>query len=337
MDMNVMFTEVANPQLMQAGDVILWPGEKGKLKPLHGAASTMRGLGFSIGKNAGMSLESFEYLFHSNPTQSRLLFVTSCHTKGPKSDSQIEFELLSSASIHHEVVKDPVVSFCVQNLPINTAGELSVHDVQSIGDIIDHIPPDWFKASTEKIPFTKDHVVLDDSMELVELIRDHFNTPRQLKKSGERAYLEFDAGYYGDSIDEKPDRAFANICYQLCRLETINEYGNMVWTPHPIHEMYARLSTETIKLCMRHGVKILRPTEEFKRLYTTMIRAYASKQWIYHANRTIELVNKAKEDLDKELKSIKSTIARVAANNKLEVKLSKPWAKVAETVEGLSK
>lgn len=74
-----MWTEVENPVRLKSGDIVLWPKETGPVKHLHGSESTMRKLGFSIGRGRLMSYRQMEFL-QAKSDRDRLFMVWYTHT-----------------------------------------------------------------------------------------------------------------------------------------------------------------------------------------------------------------------------------------------------------------
>lgn len=74
-----MWTEVNEPIRLKVGDIILWPKEVGPVKHLHGSVSTMRKLGFSVGRCRQTSYKQLRSL-QTKSDRNRLFMVVKVHT-----------------------------------------------------------------------------------------------------------------------------------------------------------------------------------------------------------------------------------------------------------------
>lgn len=70
-----MWTEVKDVRRARIGDLLIWPAEKGRINHLHGSVSTMRKLGFSVGRrwNAA-SYEQIRFLTE-RPNETRVFIA----------------------------------------------------------------------------------------------------------------------------------------------------------------------------------------------------------------------------------------------------------------------
>lgn len=70
-----MWTEVKDVTRLKVGDLIIWPKETGRVKHLRGSVSTLRKLGFTVGKGRILSHPRAKFLL-AHPEETKVYIVT---------------------------------------------------------------------------------------------------------------------------------------------------------------------------------------------------------------------------------------------------------------------
>lgn len=109
----IMMEELRDPTRIREGDLLLWPAETGKVNHLHGSASTMRKLGFSVGRRCGAVKYDQLKILQDDPTRPRFLVVLTKMVYSMDStelDDALLIERPTDAKVKHVTVSEIPIS-----------------------------------------------------------------------------------------------------------------------------------------------------------------------------------------------------------------------------------
>lgn len=277
MDMNVMFQQVSNPSEAKVGDIIYWPAEKGKVLHLHGSASTMRGLGFSVGNRYhGTQYDEIQQLFQREPTKDRLFIVSSIVNRGRRrTETEATRQTLFSNSITEVTAQteNPVTHIEVMELPLEIPND--TEDSMALYQLMNYDPEisSWFGleiGANTAFDFTK---LLSTENAQKELVKVH----EFLNENTKHRYMNKALhDNWVTSTISSPTNAFQEFAEAVAA--TKNEDGEVINTGRIPSCYRATMPTRVIKTAEKYGAKLLRPTDEFKRMYVRKLSEYLMKR-----------------------------------------------------------